>query len=162
MSVKEKTRKWITQGLLAFVFVSIGFVLGKEATLHSARNEKAEEPASIEQGESKVVVYYVHANIRCATCNGIEAMTKQVVETRFADALASGKLAWRTANFQEDEQLAERYDIASSGVIIVKTSGSKELKFAKLDKVWSLNKQPDQFKAYVGDAIAEYLEGGQP
>ena len=162
MSMKEKARKWITQGLLAFVFVSIGFVLGKEATLRSTRNDKADEPESIEQRESKVIVYYVHANIRCATCNGIEAMTKQVVETRFANAFASGKLEWRTANFQEDEQLAERYDIASSGVIIVRTAGSKEVKFAKLDKVWSLNKQPDQFKVYVGDAIAEYLGGGQP
>ncbi|MFC1462635.1 nitrophenyl compound nitroreductase subunit ArsF family protein [Verrucomicrobiota bacterium] len=160
--MKEKVQKWVTQGLLAFVFISIGFALGKEATLRSARSDKTGASGIAAKSESKVIVYYAHANIRCTTCNRIEAMTKQVVETRFADDLAAGRLEWRTANFQEDEEMAKRYDVVSSGVVIVKTAGGKELDFAKLDEVWSLNKQPEQFSAYIGNAIAKYLAGDQP
>ncbi len=159
--MKEKIQKWIARGLISFVLISVGFALGKEAGLRSGRSDSTDKSGVTIGTESKVVVYYVHASIRCMTCNSIEAKTKQVVESRFAAELAAGRVEWRTADFQEDVALAKKYDIVSSGVIIVRSAEGKEVDVAKLDEVWSLKNKPEEFNAYVGNAIAKYLAEDQ-
>ena len=67
-------RTTITRALVAFVLVSIGFAAGT----HVAR-QAAPSPAPLSDGDaqaaaSHVVVSYMHATFRCATCNTIEQM----------------------------------------------------------------------------------------
>jgi len=139
--------------LLGFVLVSIGFALGKETALRSARHGHPAAP-SFGTGD-KTIVYYLHASIRCVTCNAIEKLAKQVLERDFADELQTGRIEWRTANFQEDEDLARRYDIAASIVLVVRLEQGREVAFRKLDKVWTLADDPVAFAAYLGDEIRE-------
>ncbi len=158
-----KAQKVISQLLLGFVLVSIGFALGREIERRSAgsqHNTSMSTAAETSQGD-KVVVYYVYGPIRCVTCNKIEAMAKEVVQTKFAKEVQAGQVEWKTANFQEDESLAKQYDIASSTLVVVKKQGGKDAKYQKLDDVWQLVDNKPAFVSYVQGAVTSYLEGGQ-
>lgn len=152
-------RNAIKNLLLGFVLVSIGFALGKEFALRSIRTTQAGDPAPAAIGD-KTIVYYVHGTIRCVTCNKIEKLAHETIQREFAEDLRAGRIEWRTMNFQEHEDLAQRYDIASSTLVLVKLTQGKEVGFKKLDEVWTLADNPAAFSAYVTGAIGSCLGGG--
>jgi hypothetical protein len=91
-------------------------------------------------------------------CNKIEATAKEVVETKFARELKEGRLEWQAMNFQEHEDLAQRYNIASSSLVIVRKQGGKDVKFGNLEDVWTLVDDKPAFMAYVQNAVGSALE----
>jgi len=62
-----------------------------------------------------VVVYYLHSNTRCPTCQTIEAYAKEAVETGFAEELKNGKIQWRIINYESpgNEHYATDYQIVA-------------------------------------------------
>ena len=160
--MSDKLQKVVKNVLLAFVLVTIGFALGKRSTLRTMASKSPEAPVQGPETENsgkgtKVIVTYLHATFRCVTCNTIEAMAKQTVETRFPEALSSGTIEWRTANYQEREDLAERYEVVAAGVVVSKMVDDQETDYQRLDDVWTLMKDPPAFEKYVSDAILGYL-----
>ena len=158
----EKAKNITRSALLAFVLVSIGFALGKEVTARRQTPATGPESPVPVATSDKVVVYYLHTTFRCVTCNTIEKMAKAVVENDFRELHAAGRIAWQEANFQEREDLATKYDVASSTVVVVRIRGGKEVAFQRLDEVWTLVDKPDAFATYVGDAVREYLAAADP
>lgn len=159
-----KTQQIIRQLLLSFVLISIGFALGRETGRRSAAPAAGDVGAPASAGTSpadRVLVYYFFGPIRCTTCNKIEATAKEVVQSQFAKEVQAGRVEWKTANFQENESLAKRYDIASSTLVIVKQHEGKDVKSQKLDEVWTLVNNKPGFVSYVQGAVRSYLEGGQ-
>ena len=167
----ERTQLVIKNALLAFVLISIGFVLGK----HSARKTPppapppppdAEALASAGEIPVKIRVYYLHATFRCVTCNTIEKMTRDLLDLQFGDELADGRIEWQEADFQENETLAKQFDVIASCVVVAKMQGDTALDYRRLDEVWTLLNDGPRFNTYVGDAIRNYLpeagEGGTP
>ncbi len=160
-------KTWTTRALLAFVLFTLGFGVGREVgRRQTAASTTAAASAPAAQGaaspatahaESKVVVYYLHATFRCVTCNTIERLAKQTLDDVFADDLAAGRIEWRTADFQEREDLAKRYDVASSTVVVVRCVDGQETGFRRLDDVWTLVNKPAEFREYIAAAIREYL-----
>lgn len=157
-----KLQKVVSQLLLIFVFISIGFALGRETNRRSVNKTNNETSTSVTttnpSQENKVVVYYFYGAIRCTTCNKIEATAKEVVEKQFAHELNDGRLEWKAMNFQEHEDLAQRYNIASSSLVIVQKQGNKDGKFENLEEVWTLVDDKPAFVAYVQKAIKSALE----
>ncbi|MGE5610466.1 MAG: nitrophenyl compound nitroreductase subunit ArsF family protein [Bacillota bacterium] len=148
--------------LLGFVLVSIGFALGKELTLRSMRTTQASGSSPIiapAVAGDKVIVYYLHGTIRCVTCNKIEKMAHEIVQRDFASDLKAGRIEWRTANFQNDEALAQRYNVFSSTVVLVKLSQGHEVQFKKLSDVWIHVDNPPAFDAYITGEIGQFLGG---
>ena len=160
----ERTQRVVKNVLLAFVLVSIGFVLGKH---RAQRGAGPAEPIAGPPGTPvdatalpvRVRVYYLHATFRCATCNTIEKMTRRLLDDQFGDALTDGRVEWKEANFQENEPLAKQFEVIASCVVVAKMRGDTVLDFKRLDEVWTLMNAPPKFNAYIGDAIREYLEG---
>ena len=160
--MSDKLQKVVKNVLLAFVLVTIGFALGKRSATRTGEASQRETPAPAAATESaeegiKVVVTYLHATFRCVTCNTIEAMAKETVETRFSEALSAGAIEWRTANYQEREDLAERYEVVAACVVVSKIVDGQETDYQRLDDVWTLMKDPPAFEKYVSDAILGYL-----
>ena len=153
--------------LLTFAVFTLGFGVGKEVGRRQVSVPPTSAPAdtSITQdkapapAEDKIIVYYLHATFRCVTCNTIERMAKEVVETQFADALAAGRIAWREADFQVEEDLAKRFDVVSSCVVVANRVNGKETEFQRLDEVWTLVDKPAEFREYIAAAIRKYLRG---
>ena len=160
--MSEKAVKIVRNILTAFVLVTIGFALGKEMTLRSVRHsapDDALQPALSEKGQSnRVMVYYLHATFRCVTCNTIEKMTAELLKSQFSDAMKSGVVEWKEADFQKENKLAKRYSVISSCVVVVNIRDGKEVDFKRLDEVWTLINNREAFDKYVGDAIRGYLQ----
>jgi hypothetical protein len=149
--------------LLAFVLISVGFALGKHSAKRSAQAQAADDPHEAplagETGASaeRVRVYYLHTTFRCVTCNTIEKMTRELLESQFAEELADGRIEWHEADFQEQEPLAEAFDVVASCVVVARVRGDEVLGYRRLDEVWTLMKEPAEFDAVVGDAIRSAL-----
>lgn len=144
-------RNIIINLLLSFVLVSIGFALGK----HSASR-----PATATQPEpmaEKINVYYMHATFRCVTCNTIEKLTKQLLDSKYKKQMQNGSIIFSEVNFQKNEQLAKQFDVLSSCVVVARTKNGKIISFERLDKVWELVSNPDEFYAYLSKAIDGFL-----
>ncbi|MDD2999508.1 MAG: hypothetical protein PHV05_10650, partial [Candidatus Riflebacteria bacterium] len=96
MQLNEKYKKLLTNLLLAFVLVSIGFALGKHSVINKtiSGNVVAASNGGTTSAERLVKIFYMHATFRCVTCNSIESRAKQLVERDFAGAWANKKILW--------------------------------------------------------------------
>ena len=154
-----KFKKVVAKLLMAFVLVSIGFAMGKQ-TARQSGDEPETQPAPASQpaaGPAKVVVYYMHATFRCPTCNTAEARTEKLIHGRFGRAVLDGRLEWKPTNFQQHEELASRYDVIGTMVVVVRRQGDKDVEYKRLDRVLELASRPEEFDKYVGDAIRACL-----
>ncbi len=143
---KDKHIAWIKKLLLAFVFVSVGFSLGR----HSAKPTQA--AASYAEART-VVVYYLHSTFRCSTCNTIEKMTRALLDKQYKAELADGGMVFREVDFQADEALAKQFGVVASCVVVAAVKDGKAVAFQRLDEVWTLMKDPVAFDKYLNDAI---------
>ena len=150
--------------LIGFVLISIGFALGREVTRRSGGPPMAAAPAGPGDGaaprQDKVTVYYMHSTIRCVTCNAIEARADSILKEQFAAQLGDGSLEWRSVDFQQEEDLARRYDVGVSCLVLVRWRGGSEEAHRRLDEVWAKIGDEDEFARYVSDAVREFLNGG--
>lgn len=118
-------------------------------TLMSCKNaaiKKEEEKAD----PDKVQVLYFHTKKRCITCNAIEQLTKEVV-----DSLANDKIVMRIIDISENEKLADKYEVTWSSLIIDKDGTIKNL----TDTGFSYARtNPDQFKVALTEALQNMLD----
>jgi hypothetical protein len=144
--------------LLAFVLLSIGFAVGKEVTLRRQIPAAAPESPETAAHADRIIVHYLHATVRCATCNEIERLTRTLVETGFAADVAAGRIEWREGNYQTEEELAKRFDLTSSCVVIERIKNGKPDEFQLMDDIWIHYKNPEAFNQYIGSAVQKYIE----
>lgn len=71
-----------------------------------------------ESAAERVEVLSFHAKRRCATCLAIEQLTREVVASEFAGALADSSLLLRVVDISEEEALADRYEVAWSSLLL--------------------------------------------
>ena len=121
----EKWKNIIKNLLLAFVLLSIGFAIGKNTALQSSG--KTDTPGGNAKSGQYLRVYYTHANVRCETCNNIEKMTHELLESKFKKELIDGRIEWQVVNFQENDAFAKKFDVTTSGVIVVLMDGEGQL-----------------------------------
>ncbi len=143
-------KKWnniIKNLLLAFVLISIGYAIGKNMSQRSVGNP--DTPAVNVKSGQYLKVYYTHATLRCATCNNIEKMTHELLESKFKKELADGQIEWQVVNFQENDDFAKDFDVTTSGVIAVLMNGDKTVDFERLEDVWTLMDDPPAFNDYL-------------
>ena len=62
----------------------------------NGNNKKAAAAADENLRENRVEVLVFYGAQRCATCRAIETQSKELVESAFAEDLASGLLVYRT------------------------------------------------------------------
>jgi hypothetical protein len=148
----NKAKFWLGRFLLAFVFVTIGFSLGRQTA-------PAESSSGVSHGAGdKVVVYAVHRTFRCLDCSQIEWLTKELIDEEFAAEIADGRLEYYSVDYFRDAAFASRYNISSSTVVVASMNDGEPVEFARLDEVWTKLRDRDAFRAYVRDAIREKIE----
>ena len=154
-----RAKRIIGKLLLTFVLVSVGFAIGKEVTLRRLAGGQSHAAASAPADGNQVVVYYLHATIRCATCNKVEALADELIRTEFAEPLRQGRLAWKKADFMKDEALANRYNVSGSMIVVVRFEGGKQVDCRRLEDVLALANRRERLLAYVREAIRASLAG---
>ena len=147
-------RRLVARLLLAFVLVSMGVAIGREMSAGRGGDDTAGPTLPAD----RVVVYYMHATQRCPACNSVEAMTRELLASRFSDAIQTGRLEWKSVNYEQNESLARRYDVAGSEIVIVRLVGNKEVTHVRLERVLEYADRPDEFRQYAEPAIRKFLE----
>jgi hypothetical protein len=159
----------VTGVLLAFVAVSILYLVVKERRTQPASLDRTEHPAAAQASEENVlnasaadhmlVVYYFHGNKRCYTCRTIEAYTEEAIKMGFPEELESGRLVWKAVNVDDpaNEHFVEDYDLTTRTVVLVDVDRGSESKWAKLDRVWELVQNKEEFVDYITENTNAYL-----
>lgn len=159
MPDREKIKKFITNLLLIYVLVTIGFSLGRHSVLNRVKSNTT--TTSSDKGslvESKVVkVFYMHSTFRCVTCNDVEARALDLVTKEFAEARNNQTLLWEDINFQENTVLAKQFDVIASCIVVSIIDKGQIVDFVRLDDVWTLLEKPEEFNAYVRKALSDAL-----
>ena len=140
-------------------------------TIAEAAAEKAPQPspAAVEAAtptppvnNRKLIVYYFHGNVRCYSCNQIEALTKEAIETGFRNELAAGQMELQVLNFQKpaNEHFIKDYQITNQTVVLQAYEGDQPREWKKLDQVWLLLNDRPEFLAYIKTETKQMLRGG--
>ncbi len=155
---KDQGINILKHGLLAFVLLSVGFAIGKEMVLRQTETPSEDRRSDSSKTKNQVVVSYVHATIRCVSCNTIERLVKETLDEQFANAISEETITVAEINFQKDMDFARQYEIVANCVVLHRMVQGNEVAYQRLDKVWKLYEDPTAFKQYLGHAIQSYLD----
>lgn len=97
-------------------------------------------------------VLYFHGRQRCITCNAIEKLTKEVV-----DSLASDKIVMKVIDISksENQATADKYEVTWSSLILDR--GGKMENLTDMGFGYAKN-QPAVFKAKLTEALTKIAE----
>jgi hypothetical protein len=112
-----------------------------------------------------LIAYYFHGQVRCPTCESIEAYAREAVEGGFAEQLRSGRLRWRVVNYQQpgNEHFAQDYQLVAPSVVLVDIRGGVQKDWKDLPEVWQLASDKPAFIQFIQKEIREFLNGsGSP
>ena len=109
--------------------------------------------------QEKTIVYYFHGNMRCRTCNKIEAFTKEAINSGFVKELADGLLEIRIVNTDdsENEHFIKDFQLTNRSVVLVRNVGDKQKKWKNLDRIWLLVRKKEAFQSYIRDEIRAFM-----
>ncbi len=126
-----------------------------------AKTPTAALPAEKASPDTYVNVYYFHGNYRCVTCRTIEMYTREAINEGFLAELGNGSLHIRILNMQDPENEAYVNDFGLEYYIVVleKVVDGKRAEWKKLEGVWDLLNDKDEFKKYVVSETRNYLKG---
>lgn len=142
--------------LLLFVAASVATLVIKETRPKPAL---APEPVGVVLPH-KVVAYYFHGKQRCETCQKIEKLSRESLESGFAADLKSGRLERRLVNTEEPahEHFVKEYGLKFQALVLSELRDGKQTRWVNLEKIWDLVDKPAEFTKYVQDAARAYLE----
>lgn len=109
--------------------------------------------------ETRVVAYYFHGNLRCASCRKLEAWSEEAVTQGFAEELASGRLEWRVVNTDEPDNthFVKDFELVTKSVVLVAYRDGAVVRHQNLTQVWQLLRDKEAFLGYVRDSTREFL-----
>jgi len=106
--------------LFLSLVLSISMLTNAKSTIFHPSND------SILKSKDHVEVMTFHAKKRCITCLKIEELTKEVINESFAKELKSGKLVFRNIDITQNKEVAKKYKVAWSSLIISLKKDNKE------------------------------------
>ncbi len=152
-----RPKNLVTLGLALFVVATAVTLVLKEM---GAGHPPA--PASAVKAPSagpKLIAYYLHGKVRCVTCNDIEKTAKETVESGFAKEMDSGRIEWRTANYDEpgNEHFAREFKLAAPCVVLASLRDGKQEGWKSLPEVWELIGDKPAFRDFIVRSVREEL-----
>lgn len=130
---------------------------------------QADTDASATTGDSdislapadKVEVVYFYWPQRCTGCIYAEETTLYVLESYFANELASGKVSWATYDVGDTENavFVEKYDAYSSSLFINSIIDDTD-HIEEITEIWFILGDDEAFIEVVKNKIQQSLSGG--
>lgn len=110
--------------------------------------------------EDKTIAYYFHGSFRCYTCTNMENYSREALEANFKDALASGKLEFKSINVEEkqNEHYVNDYQLYTKTLILSQVKDGKEVRSKNLDKIWEYARDKNKFTDYVAKETRMFME----
>ena len=157
-----RAKQVLTILLLVFVVGSLAYMVVKENKSESSTDQTAnskELPATAEQ-DTRLIVYYFHGDMRCATCHKLESYAKEALDTNFSDAIASGSIIWKPVNVDkpENKHFIQDYELVTKSVVLSRIADGKETEWENLDQIWQKVADKNAYLQYINDGIVKFLE----
>jgi hypothetical protein len=160
------SKPMIKVALLVFVLGSLVVLAVKESRRWTTPDPVAAQEGSVAAAApakpqtDKIIAYYFHTTYRCATCQRIEAYSREAIDTGFARELKEGSLEFRLVNIQlpENRHFIEDYQLYTKSLVLVRIKDGKQVEWTNLDRVWELTGNRDAFVGYVQQGVRGYLE----
>ncbi|MBE9487587.1 MAG: thioredoxin [Bacteroidetes bacterium] len=111
--------------------------------------------------QNKIEVLYFHGKQRCMTCNAIEKITKEVLQSDYSEELEKGIISMKIydISLEENRDIAKKYEVSWSTLLVntwekgVETSND----MTKTGFMYA-RKSPEQFKAELKNKINTFLK----
>jgi len=131
---------------LVLVIITTIFCLCPGSSLTSPNG-----PPSLAPGK-KVEVFYFHFTRRCTTCNNVEKVSKDAVETLYPAGVKSGEITFKSVNLDEKagEAIGAKYKIEGQTLIVI--SGDKRVDLTDKGFLYA-NDSPAKLKAEIKKAV---------
>ncbi|WP_289773000.1 nitrophenyl compound nitroreductase subunit ArsF family protein [uncultured Duncaniella sp.] len=112
-----------------------------------------------EEVNDHVELIYFHGKQRCITCRAIEKFSKEVVDSLVATGIPADELSFKVIDIDENEVLADSYEVTGSSLFLVKYNGGQETR----DNLTSFGfgnakSKPDVFKQGLTEKIETALK----
>ena len=122
-------------------------------------NAKSKPKADTQTKADVVEVLYFHSKQRCASCIAMEKHTKELVDSVYADELKNGKLVFKSVDITKDEQIADKYEVSWSSLIVIDYDKNGEEKVENMTEFAFANARnaPDKFKNGIAEKINRML-----
>ncbi|MBN2577360.1 MAG: hypothetical protein JXB10_00020 [Pirellulales bacterium] len=122
-----------------------------------ARSDDVPKSASVGDG---LIVYYFHSDARCPNCRAIEAGTKEVLDTHFAEQQRREEIEWKVLNFSKPSGavLALKFEVKDPVVVLARVKDNEvQDGWQRLDKVMALADDKTALMEYVRSEIERML-----
>lgn len=132
-------------GLLVFMVLITGLFAGNVFLISSGSS------AAVAPGK-KVEVFYFHFTRRCTTCNNVEKVSKEAVETLYAAQVKTGEITFKSINLDEKagEAIGAKYKIEGQTLIVI--SGDKQVDLTDKGFLYA-NDSPAKLKAVIKKTV---------
>lgn len=110
---------------------------------------------------AKLQFLYFHGERQCPSCIAIGEETRKILKEQYQGLVDAGEMAFREINVDEEINfaIAEKYQIAGSALLLVKTiDGKEEISDLTGDGFKLAKNMPDMFKEKVKTAIDNFLK----
>ena len=146
------TKRYVTFILLLFVALSIGKIL-----LDQIKTDEQVTKPVLEK--SNIVVYYFHGNKRCTTCNTIEKYTQDAILQNFKKEVENAELRFDVINVEnsENEHFISDFQLSMKTVVIAHYQDGKLGEWRKMDQVWQLVRNQNEFENYIKTETQNFL-----
>ena len=119
---------------------------------------QTEATSAAEEVTDHVELLYFHGKQRCITCRAIERYSKEVVDSLVATGISADELIFRVVDVDENEEIADSYEVSGSALFLVKYDDGHE----RRDDLTSFGfgnakNKPDVFKKGLTDKIESAL-----
>lgn len=115
---------------LAFLFVSACGNSSNNTSENSTAKTEANTSGTIQETDvadsNTVYVYYFHGKQRCKTCIAVEQVTKDLIDSNYAEEPNVKFLVVLTED-QANKELVEKYEIGWNSLIIAKGDNSSNI-----------------------------------
>lgn len=137
-------------------------LVGAFAFVPAGAAEKSPEPEDSDSTTQapRIVAYYFHGNLRCATCRKLEAYSEEAITKGFEKELDSRTMEWRAVNTDEPENqhFVQDFELVAKALVLVEYQDGNVTRFSNLRLVWQLIGDKDGFLKYVRDSTSKFLE----
>ena len=106
---------------------------------------------------TKIEVYYFHFTRRCMTCQNVEKVSKNAVETLYPEKVKGGQVSFQSINLDEKtgEAIGAKCKIEGQTLIVI--AGDKRVDLTDKGFLYA-NDSPDKLKAEIKKAVDGFLK----
>jgi hypothetical protein len=110
--------------------------------------------------ERFIRLVYFHRTPGCNTCQTMASYVFQTVESEFRKQTQNKTLVLRYIDFEDPKNRAfvRAFNINSPTLIAIESVNSKDVRYWKLGRIWSLAGNKEEFQRYIFNEVTRILE----